>query len=351
MKLSSLVSSQVTWVSALLMAAAAPAAFAQVSAATSPYGVMSVSLPKGSRGIAAPLPAQNLFVGLTTVNTASAISLTESSGDPRTALAGAGACYVEILTGGLEGERFDVDLDATATGSGAIVLKLGAGTHSTLTALGVGALAQAQIIVRPHLTLARLQAAISPALVGSNSPGTADGVQIFDGADWARYHLRADGATWVKTGESGDVRHLVIPPDVSVVMDLKSGAKTWLHQGVVRTNVFRKNLVVGPQAFATGFPLALSPTQVGGFVDVQTPAGFRWTGADDFEAADSFEKQAAGGAMAANRYFLRSNGTAWRLINNATNIANEPILGATDAFLLRRKKPDPAYAVEVPFGR
>ena len=158
MKLPFLVSSQVTWASALLLVAVGPAAFAQVSASTSPYGVMSVALPKSAFGIAAPLPAQNLFVGVVASNTPNSISLTTNSGDPRTALADAGACYVEVLSGDFAGERFDVDLAATATGDGVVVIVTGAGTHSTLAALTAGAVADAAFAVRPHLTLARLQA-------------------------------------------------------------------------------------------------------------------------------------------------------------------------------------------------
>ena len=339
-------------VGALLVSTLSLPLAADTTISTGPYGVMSASLPEGARGLAFPLPAQNLVVARAAGNGANAISLTPDSGDIRPALAEAGACYVEVVSGELEGERFDVDLAATAGAGGSVLaLQLGAGTHGTLATLPDDALVGSRLVVRPHMTLARLQAIVSPGLVGSNSPGHADGVQLFDGTEWVRYHLRADNATWVRIGETADARNLVIAPDVSVILELKSGAKAWLHHGLVRTNAFRKNLVAGAQAFASGFPQDLTPAQVGGFVDQQASADTRWTGAEDYEEADSFERRAVAGSAAAHRYFLRADGVSWTRVNDATNLANQPVLAATGAFVLRRNNADSTYAVPVPFAQ
>ena len=317
---------------------------------TAPYGVMSLALPKASRGLAFPLPAQDLYLGRVAANTASALTLTPESADVRVALEDAGPCYVEVLSGPWEGERFDLDVPATQAGSSeTLVLLAGAGSHSTVT-LAAEALADALVVVRPHVTLATLQTMLTPALVGSNSPGKADGVRLFEAGQWVQYTLRADGKTWLRANGSTDQAHMVIPPDTSVILDLRSGAKSWLHHGVVRTNAFRKNLVTGPQAFASGFPVDLTPAEIGAFVDPQQPTGIRWTGAENFDQADSFERQAASGSTASNRYHLRANGTSWRRMNVNTDVTQEPFIATADAWLLRRKNADPGYVIPVPLA-
>jgi hypothetical protein len=334
----------------MLVAAPSGAVLAATTVTSSPMGVMSANVPASARGLALPLPAEDAYIGIVAANTPDTLALSTASLPPGPALAGLGAAYVEVVTGPFEGERLDLDLAATASAEGKVlVVAFGAGTHSTLANLGADALAGARVVVRPHVTLARLQAMFSPALVGHANAKRADGVQLFENGQWVRYSLRPDGS-WLRAGQGADVRDRVIPPDVSLFADLKSGAKRWVHHGVVRTNAFRKNLSVGLQAFASGFPVDLSPVQVGGFVDPEQLADQRWKGGEEHEVADWFERHAVSTPMPVNRYFLRADGTSWKRVNdNHTNYGSRPILGQTDALVLRRHQADPAYVIPVPF--
>ena len=352
MNLSGLFSARAALVGALVVAVAGAPAFGQTTVHTAPAGVMSASAAKGTRGLAFPLIGENLYVGIISSTTADRFALTSASGDVKLALADAGRCYVEVATGPFEGERLAVNVAATLAEAGnGIVLQLGEGSLSTLATLPTSGLDGARVWIRPHVTLARLQTMFTPALVGRNNAMQADGVQLFDGTNWIHYHLRADGATWVQAGQSADVRELVIPPDASAILDLKSGTKAWLHEGAVRTNAFRKNLIVGLQSFASGFPQALSPVDVGGFVEQPPQVGTGWTGGAEHEVADWFERHAVAQGMPFNRYFLQANGQSWKRVNdNSTDYAHHTILGATDALVLRRFNPDPAYLIPVPFS-
>ena len=198
--------------------------------------------------------------------------------------------YVEIVTSALEGERFDIDFEATANAStGTIVLDLTTTSFSTLGSIPDGALVGARCVVRPHLTLDRMRTMFTPELHGHRSAAQADAVKLFGDRGMEVFYLGADGESWFAVngaghgsfawrfitwldgvqnsggggGDRADYRHLVVPPDVSFVVDLARTGKRLTQRGLVRTSAFRKNLVTGRQSFATGFPVALAPAEVG----------------------------------------------------------------------------------------
>ena len=349
MNFSSIVPSRMMLIGMLAAAIPVPQASADVVASTGPYGVLAENVGRGARGLAFPLIESNLYVGRIEANASATLVLSSDSGDPRSALVDAGPAYVEVLDGAFEGERLDLDVAATLSGNGeSIAVSFGNGTHSTRGSMPADALAGARITVRPHVTLARVQAMLSPALDGSNAPGRADSVLLFENERFIRYTLRGDGETWVRSGSNADQRHRVIPPDTSVLIDTRQGGRAWVHTGAVRTNAFRKNLVEGEQAFASGFPVALSPIDVGGFVDLETPAKYRWRGALLFPFADWFEEQ---GDLVPilGRIFLQPNGTSWRRLLDLRDVAHQPVLDPTAMFVLRRNNPDPEYLIPVPF--
>lgn len=336
---------------ALLGASLSVPLAAQVTVASAPVGIVSARLEGEEDGLAFPLIARELLVGTATGNAGSALSFPTSHGDIGALLAASGRYYIEVLSGPFEGERLDLDTAATiAAGGATVTLSFGAGSHSTLATLATDALAGARCALRPHVTLAALKAMFAPALQGNNTASKADGVNIYGTQGFECYYLRADGATWRKAGGgTADQRHVVIPPDVSVVLELKSGAKDWTHAGHVRTNLFRKNLQPGWQAFATGFPIDLSPLAVGAFVDTAVPAAERWRGSESVGMADQFQVSFADVAPQHALYYLRGDGVSWRSTTSATNVAAAPILGATDMMLLRRVNPDPGYFIIPPF--
>lgn len=324
-------------------------AHAGTTVSSAPYGAMTSSLSTtgtSGAGLAFPLISGDVFAGRIASNTTNTLSF-ETAGLAAT-LNASEKYYVEIVSGPLEGERYDLNT-ATTISSGVATLDLAATSNSTSNTLAAGALAQARAIVRPHVTLGKLSAMFTPALVGNASNALADGVRIYGGPmGQTSYYLRTDG-TWRSTPTAADQSSLVIPPDSSVIVLLRSGAKQWSHLGAVRTNVFRKKLKVGLQSFATGFPLDLSAVQIGAFTDPAEAAAVRWTGSDTVAQADTLRVYDA----ATDTYkinYLRADGLSWYASGGATDISATPFLPAQGALLVGRIKADAGYLIIRPFS-
>ena len=342
----------------------APAVSAQTTVVSSPVGVMTARVARGHSGLALPLLVEDVFVGTVESNTPTTLTFVAPNANVGALLQVESPYYVEVMTGPLEGERLDVDVEATISlGGPAVMVVLDADSYSTLAVLGDDVLVGARCVVRPHLTLARLQGMLSPGLVGREHAGSADGVQVLEGQDFDLYFLREDGLSWNREGEGHgrrrrhhrhqpppeDFRDKVLPPDASFVVQANSSRQTWLQTGEVRVNAFRKNLEEGFQSFATGFPVDLSPRAIGGFVDPAAPPQTRWTGSNMVFFADHFE------VLFQERrplelYYLRGDGVSWRSLTGHTNFADAPILGSTDMLVLRRLNPNPTYSIARPFG-
>lgn len=314
-----------------------------------PVGVMSRSLDAGTSGLAFPLIHEDAFVGIVAANTDDTLVFTDTAGDVGAAIHAQGRWYAEVATGPLEGERFDIDTAATlAAGDGTLVLSFGSGSHSTVPTLGADALAGSRVIVRPHVTLSDLPSMFAQSLAGDNKHNKADGVQVYEASGYAFYFLHSNGLDWGKKGAAGKFGGLVLPPDTSIQVVLRSAPKGWLHEGVVRSNAFRKNLAAGTQAFATGFPVALSPVDLGAFANVGVPAETQWKGDADPELADGIQLSALI-PPAFNRYFLDADGLTWRRVAQKPDVTDKPFAGPTDAMLLLRNNPDPDYLILRPF--
>jgi hypothetical protein len=115
----------------------------------------------------------------------------------------------------------------------------------------------------------------------------------------------------------------VIAPDVSVLVETKPAAQSWIQAGKVRTNSFRKNLVAGFQAFASGFPVDLSPSQAGAFADPAAPAATRWNGSNAALLADQIELLFRPGRPL-DVFYLRGDGVTWRAPTGSANVAADP---------------------------
>ena len=113
--------------------------------------------------------------------------------------------YAEVVTGALEGERFDVDEAATGSaGAGVLVLTLRPDRSARVRrSRAVRSRARA-IVVRPHVTLGMLTGMFTPGLTGHDNPLRADGVWLFENDALAFYHLRADGVRWTRLGSNQD---------------------------------------------------------------------------------------------------------------------------------------------------
>ena len=322
---------------------------AQTTVTSSPVGVMTRKVERGLSGLAVPLIAEDLFVGVVASNGASALVFPAGDGQLGSLLTAGGKYYVEVATGLLAGERFDVHTGATiAANNSTLTLTLAAGSFSTLRTLTADVLAGARCVLRSHVTLARLQQMLTPGLVGKDNVLLADAVEVLENGRAERYFLRADGVTWRRAGSAEDFRDKVLPPDGSFAVESKYAAQAWRHAGNVRTNAFRKNLVRGVQSFASGFPQDLSPVQIGAFADPAAPAGTRWTGNNVILFADQIQIL-LGVPRPLEIFYLRGNGSTWRGLFDNINVAGSPILGATSLILIRRVNADGAFRIPPPF--
>ncbi len=329
---------------AALCAAALPA-YAETAVSSAPHGVMSATLPVGATGLSFPLLA-SVFEGRVASNTPAMITF-ENTGLAASLTAGV-EYYLEIIDGPFEGERFDLNTAATR-GSGKAKVETGQLSHTTFKSLKKDQLAGARAVVRPHLTLAALGEMFSPRLSGHLLLTFSDTVQIHgEGLGIETFFYRPDGS-WRLAHIGPKMDDKIIPPDVSMVLLLRSGVKQWTHLGEVRTNAFRKNLRPGLQSFATGFPLDLSAVQIGAFVDPQTPAAWRWTGSNQSWKADKLSVF-DNAARTYRVHFLRGDGSAWFQEGGSTDVANTPFLPAQGAILLDRAKADPGYLIIRPYS-
>ena len=163
------------------LAATLPIVPAEAIVTSSPVGVMSRRMDRGLSGLAVPLISADHFVGVVTSNTATSLAFSPADGSIGSLLAAAGKYYVEVVTGPLAGERFDVDTAATmASNDATLTVTLGPGSLSTLPVLTTDALAGGRCVLRSHLTLSRLQQMLTPGLVGRDNLLLADGVDVLE---------------------------------------------------------------------------------------------------------------------------------------------------------------------------
>ena len=323
---------------------------AEVVSTSAPAGILSREISPGLTGLAFPLVGEEFFSGMIAANSGVVLTLGDTQARPGSQLpSGGGRYYVEITSGPFEGERFDLAAAATiAANNATMTLDLSAASASTMAAVPANALASARCVVRAHVTLAGMAAMFSPALTGNNNYNLADTIRIHGPTGFVTYYLRSDGATWRTVGGTTDQRNLVIPPDTSVLVSLRSVARRWTHRGTVRTNVFRKNLAAGVKAYASGYPVPLSLTGISGFVDLLDPVAQRWTGSDDPAAADQLQvfNRTTG---AYDTYYLCADGLSWRKTGGSVDVAALPLVGATDMLFVKRQNADDAYVVLRPF--
>ena len=313
-----------------------------------PSGVISAPLGVGLHPLAFPLVQGECFSGIIASNSGASVHF--AAGDVAAALENGAAYYLEVVAGPLEGERLDVNTSATlAAGGSEVILTLGPGSLSTADTLNADVLASARAVIRRHVTLGSLPALFSPALEGNNSAAKADSVQLLVNGLLTTFYLRGDGVTWREVGKTVDESARVVAPDTALLVQLRSGAKRWLLTGGVRSNVFLVPLTPGARAFATGFPLDLSPRAIGAAVDPAAPAEVRWTGSDTVAAADTLKVfDESTGAFVT--YYLRADGVSWYASTGGPDVSGQNLINATGMTVLTRIKPDRDYLIIPPFN-
>lgn len=218
----------------------------------------------GSRAFATPLVRQELLRGTVTGVIGAALDISDAvgtgGGSLVTLLDPAESYYVEVVSGGHSGNRFEVE--ESATGAATITLDLLSPLSTTDT---LPDLTGATIVVRPHQTLGSVIG--TTALHASNRQSTADRVLFYNRAGnvylehWLS--LRAGGELrWVLAGDenSTDRAGRVIAPGEGVFVNPRTSNATLPLAGLVRETDLRVTLAVGNNFVSTGLTTSISPT-------------------------------------------------------------------------------------------
>jgi hypothetical protein len=250
---------------------------------------------------------------------------------------------LEVVSGTLEGDRFDLDTVATITAADATVVLNTSSANNTLSSLTADALNGSSVAIRKHVTLEQLQTAFSPALIGSNNPASADQVQLFNPGTGAftAYYLRSNGTEWRAQGGSVAVNKTPVAPGVGFLVRKLTTATTFTSTGTVRTNDFAFPMPQGSTFRAPGFPVSYSPSSLGG------TAAAGWTGNNNPAGADQLQVfNPSTGAFTV--YYLRSNGTEWRAQGGASSVSSSELFAGDAPFMVLKRQADLNYVMLSP---
>lgn len=314
------------------------------------------TLTTGLTGFGFPLIESDLLVGAAGTYTAT----TDGSGNPRlslpmtsavspsSVLVSGRAYYLEVTSGLLEGERFEIDVTTSLTlPAGRVALDL-TSSRSTLAAVSASSLNACLVVIRPHLTLAKVQGMFSPVLVGNNNSALADAVLVYAAGGFTTYYLRGDNITWRKAGSTSDFSAMVIAPEEGVLVQLRSGSKVMTHAGMPRMNDFRLNMKAGYMPGCTGFAVDMSPLQFGAVTNAGPAPQNDWVGNNAQASADGIQIfDPSKGSFTS--YYLRADGVSWRAAGSTTVLTGSSLLKPDTFFLVKRANPNPANLVLRPY--
>ncbi|NDG71636.1 MAG: hypothetical protein EBY32_10110 [Proteobacteria bacterium] len=312
--------------------AALPLANAQnVTATTDPVGFVTATVPVGISPLAVTLLNPDLLK--TTATSVSSNSVALSGQTNVGSLLSAGEpYYIEVYSGSLKGDRFDVDTAATISAANGFVTLNATSTSNTYDVNSIASLLNnATVALRKHVTIEQLQSTASAQLYGNNSNALADQIQVYNNSDntYTAYFLRGDGTTWRKVGTTISANKTPISPGTGVFIDKKSSSVTFTMTGSVRNNDFALPWKAGLQLVAPGFPIDTTPAGVGG------TAANGWVGNNSNALADQIQVYNSA-TTAYDAYFLRGDGVTWRKVGTTTVVTSLPVATASQSFFVQK---------------
>ena len=307
--------------------------FAQSTVSTPIVGFQKTPLSTGLNAVGIPLLNADILKTTTTTISGNSLGLSGQT-NFGSLLATGEPYYLEVYSGTLKGDRFDVDTVATKTAANGTVVLSSASANNTINLSSVLTnLDGVSVAVRKHITLEQVQTFVDSPMTGSNTPSLADQIQLFNNStgSFMTYYLRADGVTWRGSTTGTVVQNKVpVPPGVGVFLKKTSGSANIVSSGSVRINDFAQPYKNGLQLLAPGFPVGYTPAGLGG------TASNGWTGNNTPSSADQIQILNAGGASFTT-YYLRSDGTSWRSSSTGTvNQASNTIISDAGAFFVKR---------------
>jgi len=305
-----------------ILVTAVMAGNAQTTVTSDIVGYQTTSVPVGLSALGFPLLNPNLVSGVVSANTTSTVSITGGSGIVGS-LVSTKPYYIEVTSGSLVGERFDVNVATTTSDT----VGIDTASLNNTRVLSAGALTGQSVALRQHITLNQIQSMFASALTGNNTASLADSVILVEAGAAKTYYLRADGVTWRTSGDSTDKAYKAIAPGTGILFKKVGSAGSLTAVGNVRGNDFARNYVSGLQLTALPFPLEKSPSAIGG-------AGANgWVGSNTQASADQICVFESG---AAKTYYLRSGALVWRTSGDTADYASTAILKSDAGYYVKK---------------
>jgi hypothetical protein len=329
-----------------LIAIQPPMVGAQTTVTTDPVGFQATTVAVGMSTLANPLVNTDVVRSAASANTVS--NITFSGVNNFASLLSAGEpYYVEVVSGALEGERFDVNTAATIASSNSVVTISNSANNTS--ALIAGSLTNnTTLALRKHVTLEQIAGYFSPALIGNNSANSADQISLYNSSTRAlvNYFLRSDGVTWRQVGQTASANKVPVPSGTGFFITKRASPTTYTSVGTVRNNDFAFPMPSGTSFRAPGFPVSYTPAttnnpSLGGF------STNGWTGNNSANSADQLQVW-----NRANRswttYFLRADGVTWRQVGQTTSVSAQELFAANNGFMVLKRANELDYILVNP---
>jgi len=311
----------------VLALAAAPAFLHAQTNFSDIVGYQSKSIPVGLSTVGVSLlnpdilksTATSLAGNVLTVSGQSNVGGLLTSGEPY---------YIEVYSGSLKGDRFDVDTAATISAANGTLILNGSSANNTFAVGSIGTGLNSQTVaLRKHVTLSQIQGMCSPALAGNNNSALADQILVFANGTFVTYSLRGGNLEWRKSGETVNYAKLAIPPGSGIMLSKRGSATTLTETGGVRQNDFAVPMIRGLQFMAPSVPTDRSVASFG-----MVPNTNGWVGNNNSALADQLLVFSGGSFVT---YSLRADGQL-RKSGDTTDYKLANLLSSGSAYIFKR---------------
>jgi|GEM_PF-940433 len=302
---------------------------AQSTVSTPIVGFQTVNLGVGMNSVGFPLLNSDTVKTTASSLSGNAVTL---SGETNfgSKLDAAKSYYIEVYSGSLKGDRFDLDTTATVNAANGTAVLNSSSANNTLAVSSIGSSLNGETVaIRPHITLSQIETMASTPLLGSSSLSSSDGVAFTEGGVLVYYFKKADG-TWRRTGSSADFSAKVIAPGTGVFIKKATSSSSLTQTGTVRQNDFSRPYGSGVALISAGFPLDRSVVQIGMVPGAGTTDWFGGTAA----TGDSVSVYENGVLV---KYTLKSDGSLTK-VGSSTDFKNSALITSSSSQFLKRSK-------------
>jgi hypothetical protein len=311
---------------------AAFSAHAQTTVSTPIVGFQKTTVPVGLSAAALPFLNPTVYSGPVIGISGSTLSFGLGVSNIGSLLTAGEPYYIEVYSGPLKGDRFDVDTTGTISAANTTLLLNASSENNTLAVASIGTdLNGASIVLRKHFTLNQVQGLFSTSLVANANPSLADQVSVFSSSGaFVAYYLRSS-SDWRKSGDPVNYSKLPIPPGFGILLNKRGSTTELTVTGGIRQNDFATPYKAGLQFFAPSVPVDRTPVQIG-----MVPGANGWVGNLNPSLADQVSILENGAFVA---YSLRPDGTI-RKSGSSTNFNATALLSGSTAYLIKRQNAD-----------